>query len=607
MVGRLILALLGLLAALPARAQEDPGAALLAAIEARDPAAVAAAFAAGARPDRPAQRPPAFAIVDALAAAPDEATRATVQAFAEAAVAAGFAPEAQVAGPMGNTGGSLAARLAAVPGEAALFLRVAGLVAPERRCTLLGQLIFGRDGTNFPAAEAMLPLIPPEQAAAPACSLPFTMLANPTRRPPPALVEAMLAVGMRPYPDALAELIRQVPPGEEGDGAFRRLAALDLGAVATESRSGARRRTPVLAQLGEEVLVDRAARAAPLLGRWAVLVEAAPEAVLCAVLPGPAVRGWLSIGEDPRPDAPWMEALRGTLRTLLLRCPRDSFDDALADPAAARFWTRLAGLGEHPTFRLLLAAGLRPAEVPELAGALACAAEPRLLEALRESTGPAAPGLLARFMGCLGGIEARREGDMDTLALVLADEAADAPVAGDAPIAVAAGIDRPDMVAVLADHGAAPARLTPERQAFWRHRRLAALAGTQGPVLPWEPEAERVPAAPELLRLAPGLGAWLIHGDCGNVNCGYFLAVREGRGYRLVLEDAGYGFRLEPAIGRRARDATIEARTNAAIHTVTTWRYEGRAYRRHRCREVVAEEGEGGGTRERVTEGACTD
>lgn len=605
MVGQLILVLLSLLAALPVRAQEDPGAALLAAIEARDPAAVTAAFAAGARPDRPAERPPAFAAVDALAASPDEAMRATVQAFAESAATAGFAPEAQITGPVGSSGGSLATRLAAVPGEEALFLRIAGLTAPERRCTLLGQLIFGRDGANFAAAAAMLPLIPPERAAEPACSLPFTMLTNPSRRPPPALVEAMLEAGMRPYPDALAELIRQVPPGEEGEGAFRRLAALDLGAVAADSRNGTRRRIPVLAQLGEDVLAERAARAEPLLGRWAALVEAAPDAALCATLPRQAVRGWVSIGDDAQVEASWMGALRGTTRTLLLRCPRDSFGDALAEVEGDRLWTRLVRLGERPTFRLMLAAGLGPADAPGLAGILVCAAEPRLLQALIESTAPKGSGLLPRFMGCLGGIEARREADLDTLALILASESADAPVAGDAPIAVAGGIDRLDIAEVLADHGAVRATLTPERQAFWRHRRLAALAHADGPTLPWEPELERVPGAPELMRLAPGLGAWLIHGDCGNVNCAYSIAVRDGRGYRLVLEDTGYGFRLERAIGGRARDVTIESRTNAAIYNVTTWRYDGRVYRRFRCREVTADEDEAGAPRQRVS--ACAE
>ncbi|TCI00079.1 hypothetical protein EJV46_05335 [Roseococcus sp. SYP-B2431] len=603
MVARWILALCVLLGPLPAPAQEDPGAALLAAIEARDPAAVAAAFAVGARPDRPARLPPAFAMTDALAATPDEATRATLQAFAEAARAAGFAPEAQIAGPMGHGGGSLSTRLAALPGEEALFLRVAGLTAPERRCTLLGQLVFGRDGANFPAAAALLPLIPPERAAEPACSLPFTMLAHPSRRPPPALVEAMLAAGLRPYPDALAELVRQLPPGVEGDGAFRRLAALDLGAVATDSRNGARRRMPVLAQLGEDVLAERAARVEPLLGRWAELVEAAPAAVLCATLPRQAVRGWLSI----EGETSWMEALRGTTRSLLLRCPAEAFDEALAEAAGDRLWTRLVERRERPTLRLMLAAGLRPADLAGFAGSLACAAEARLLQALVETGAPEGARLLPHYMGCLGGVEARREGDLDTLALILAHESAAGPVAGDSPVAVAEAIDRPDIVEALADHGAVRSRLMAERQAFWRHRRLAALAGTQGPTLPWEPEAERVPAAPELMRLAPGLGAWLIHGECGNVNCGYAIAVREGRGYRLVLEDAGYGFRLERAIGGRARDVTIQARTNAAIHNVTTWRYDGRVYRRIRCRETVTEEEEGGATRQRVREGACAD
>lgn len=607
MLGPLIPLLLGLLSALPARAQEDPGAALLAAIAARDPSAIGAAFAAGARPDRPQQRPPAFALIDALAETPDEATRVAVQAFAEAAQAAGFAPEAPIAGPMGNSGGSLASRLAAVPGEEALFLRVAGLTAPERRCALLGQLIFGRDGANFAAASAMLPLIPVERAGEPACSLPFTMLANPARRPPPALVEAMLATGLRPYPDVLAELIRQVPPGEEGDGAFRQLAALDLGAMASDARHGARRRLPVLAQLGEEVLAERGARAEPLLARWGELVEAAPDAVLCAELPRQAVRGWLSIGEDALPDAPWMEVLRGTTRTLLLRCPGQAFGEALAEASGDRLWSRLVAMRERPTFRLMLAAGLRPADASGLAKSLACAAEPRLLQAVVEAAAPEPAGLLARFMGCLGGVEARRPGDIGTLGLILAWEAADAPVAGDAPIAVATGIDRPDIAGALADHGAVHASLSQDRQGFWRHRRLAALAGTTAPALPWEAGPERVPAAPELIRLAPGLGAWLIHGDCGNVNCGYAIAVRDGRGYRLVLEDAGYGFRLERAIGTRARDATVEARANAATHVVTTWRYDGRVYRRHRCRETVTEEIEGGGSQQRVTEGACAD
>jgi hypothetical protein len=196
---------------------------------------------------------------------------------------------------------------------------------------------------------------------------------------------------------------------------------------------------------------------------------------------------------------------------------------------------------------------------------------------------------------------------VDALALILAHESANALVAGDAPIAVATGIDRPDIADVLADHGAVRATLTPQRQAFWRHRRLAALARTDGPTLPWEPALERVPGTPELMSLAPGLGAWLIHGDCGNVNCGYSIAVRDGRGYRLVLEDAGYGFRLERAIGGRARDVTIESRTSAAIHNVTTWRYDGRVYRRFRCRQTVTNEEEGGAMRQRVTEGACAD
>ncbi|WP_421988689.1 hypothetical protein [Roseococcus sp.] len=598
--GRWIWAACALLLAVPSRAQ-DPGEALLGAIAARDPAAVTAAFAAGARPDRPARRPPAFALVDALSATPDAPTRATVHAFAEAAAAAGFRPDAPIAGPMGNSAGSLATRLAALPDERVLFLRLVGLTLPERRCALLGQLIFDREGGNFAAATEMLPLIPPELVATPACALPFTLLANPARRPPPELIEAMLAAGMRPYPDALAALIRQLPPGEDGEGAFRRLAALDLGAMASESRDGARLRLPVLAQLGEDVLAGRAARAEPLLGRWSALVEAAPDALVCAVLPGQAVRGWVS---PERPEAAWMEALRGTTRALLLRCPARAFDEALAEATGDRLWTRVLELGERQTFRLLLAAGLRPVGLAELAGSLACAADPRPLQALLEATGPGGPELLVRFMACLGGIEAAREGDIDTLGLVLADGPADAPVVGDAPIAIAAGLDRPDIVDVLADHGAARATLEPARLAFWRHRRLAALARTERPVLPWEKEPDRVPPTPELMSLAPGLGAWLVHGACTEGNCGQAVAVRDGRGYRLVLEDAGYGFRLDRAVGTRARDVLIESRTGAA-HTLTTWRYDGRVYRRFRCRETVTEEDEAGATRQRVTEEAC--
>jgi len=602
MVGRFIFALLGLLGAPIAQAQDEPGAALLAAIAARDPAAVNAAFAAGARPDRPSERPPAFVLLEALAATPDQATRATFLAFAESAQAAGFGPDVQIVAPMGNAGGSLAARLATVPGEEALFLRVAELTDPARRCNLLGQLIFGRDGANFAAAAAILPLIPPERAAEPACSLPFTMLANPSRRPPPSLVEAMLAAGLRPYPDALPALIRQLPAGEEGDGAFRRLAALDLGALATVAGNGARRRIPVLVQLGEDVLVDRAARAEPLLGRWNALLDAAPDEVACAALPGLVVRGWLSDGEG----AAWTEALRRSTRSLLLRCPGEAFSEALAETEGDRLWDGLVRRGERSTFRLMLAAGLRPADPPRLGAALACAADARLLGTLMEAGVPLGSGLLPRFMACLGGLEASREGDIDTLGLILARASPDAPVAGDAPIAIAVGIDRPDLAGALGDHGAAPARLSPERQAFWRHRRLAALAGVQGPVLPWEANPDRVPAAPELMRLASGLGAWLIHGDCGDANCGYSIAVRDGRGYRLVLEDAGHGFQLERQIGRRARDATIQARSSASTQLVTTWRYDGRVYRRFRCREIVEEEGEGG-TRQRVSDRRCGD
>lgn len=603
MTGRWIFFLLTLLAARSALAQEDPDAALQAAIAARAPAAVVEALAAGARPDRPAQAPAAFALVEALAATPDEATRATVLAFAEAAREAGFGPETQMAGATGGSGGSLASRLAALPGEEALFLRVAALAAPERRCALLGQLIFGRDGANFAAAAALLPLIPAERAAEPACSLPFTMLAHPARRPPPALVEAMLEAGLRPYPDTLAELLRLVPPGAEGDGAFRQLAALNLGVIATDTHDGVRRRLPVLAQLGEDILVDRAPRAEMLSGRWGALLEATPEMALCTALPGPAIRGWLAFpDEDLAPEAAAL--LRRTTEALVRRCPTGSLAAVLDEAAGQRLWARLVALRETPLVMSMVAAGLHPADAAGLLGTLACAAMPEPVAALLAVAGrDAAAGALGRFVGCLGGVEATRDGDRATLAAILEMASGNEPVAGDAPIAIAAGIDRADIVEALADHGAAAARLTEARQAFWRHRRLAALARFQGPPLPWEEALGRVPAAPELVSLASGLGAWVIQGDCGPSNCGYAIAVREGRGYRLVLEAAGERLRLEPAIRREAREVTVRARVDAATELVTTWRYDGRLYRQLRCAEVATEAGAAAVTRPRACPG----
>ncbi|MBS7813052.1 hypothetical protein [Roseococcus pinisoli] len=582
--------LLTLLTALPAPAQEDPEAALLAAIAARDPWGAAAALAAGARPDRPASHPAAFALTEALAATPDEATRGTVLAFAEAAHHAGFGPEMPIAGAVGGSGGSLVSRLASIAGEEALFLRVASLTVPERRCTLLGQLIFGREGANFAAAAAVLPMIPTEQAASPACSLPFTMLTHPARRPPPTLVEAMLAAGLRPYPDALAALLRLVPPGEEGEGAFGRLAALDLGAPALDPQDGERRRRPVLAQLGEEVLVERAPRAESLRGRWGALLEAAQEPALCAALPGPAIRGWLALPDEA--EAPGQaELLRGTTETLLRRCPANAFAAVMAEEPSQRLWPQLVARHELPVVTSMLEAGLRPADLSSFLGALACTAEPQLARTVvavadREAAGD----MLARFMGCLGGLEAAREGDRDMLAAILEMAPPDAPVAGDAPIAVAIGLDRADIAEELAGRGAASPRLMPERLAFWRHRRLAALAQVPGPSLPWEEAPARVPDAPELVSLAPGLGAWIIRGECGPANCGFTIAAREGRGYRLVLEDVGESLRLEPPIRTQAREVTIRARGEGEARLVTTWRYDGRVYRRHRC---IEEDGEG--------------
>jgi hypothetical protein len=112
------------------------------------------------------------------------------------------------------------------------------------------------------------------------------------------------------------------------------------------------------------------------------------------------------------------------------------------------------------------------------------------------------------------------------------------------------------------------------------------------------------PPSPRLIRLSPDLNAWLIRGECGNVNCGYALAVRDGQGYRLILEDAGYEFRLEPATGRGVSDVTVEGRSGALRHVVTTWHYDGRVYRRQRCQEAVVSEGRGG-TQWRVREIRC--
>ncbi|WP_424811769.1 hypothetical protein [Roseococcus sp. YIM B11640] len=545
-----------------ARAQQADE--LLAAIARHDAAAVSAALRAGAQPSLPEASPAVLAVVDALAAIPASGdrgpARATLWAFVGAMRAAGHRPEA----PAGQ-GGSLASRLAAVEGERSLFLRVAAALPAEARCALLGQVLAAGEGPAREAAEAMLPLIGRAEAGSSACGAAFAHAVA------PALAMAMLDAGMVPAPEALPDLIRRAPEGDEA--LFGRLLALDLAAPPR----------PALDQLGQDVLEDREPRSASLASgdRWRRIVETTRDLPLCAALPGQVVRGWLSIPPDAQP---WLGLLRETTAALLRRCPAAAFEPALGVAAGDGLWHRLAGLGEDESFRAFLAAGLRPAGPDALAASLACDARPGALSALLDLGGEENPGaLMPAFVTCLGGLEASRPGEAETLRLLLGRGASpDAPVEGDAPVAIAAQMDREDIVAMLAERGARPSRLSPERAFHWRHRRLAAMVGEEGP------GPGSVP--PRLLRLGRGLLAWHLVAGCALPNCDQFLILREGPRYRLILRSAGHDLRLENANWQGVRNVRVTARTGAASHLEASWRYEGDAYRPWRCQEV--EEGE---------------
>ncbi|WP_458097444.1 hypothetical protein [Roseomonas sp. WA12] len=597
-----------------AQAAGDPEAAqksLTEAVEAGDPAAVSRALGEGAQASLPRRFPVALLAVERLSEAPVGA-RDGRRAVVEVLAGAGDPGQGLRLVPFGGEG-SMLSRLAAVEGEEALFRRVLSRAAPEGMCPLLRTLLWGSNAPPLGPVLAVLAALPADQASAAACAEAFGALVRPGDQRAPGwgtVVQALLAAGIKPQPRFRPSLIELAPPGEEGAAAFARLTGLDLSALVPSTAEYRSWEIPALRFLASDLLESRAARAEGLLqdGRWAALLDAQPDGLVCMTLPEALGRGWSRSRTEPARDGPWQEVMRATLTALLRRCPARALPLLLQGREGQEVARGLLAAGEEQPVSALLRAGLQPAEPDALAREIACAGRASLLGEVLDRRFGEPTALLPPVLACLGPAEAPRESDVAVLELLLRrGAAADTKVDGDTPIAIAEALGRADVVEALRRHGARPARLAPAREAFWRYRRLAALAGAPRPPLGFEPKDEdgdSLPVPPKRLRLGGRDPAWLVRGECAMVNCDLTVILQSGGGYHVVLSTNGDDLSVRPERHRGMADLRIGGRGGAGLYAVQSWRFDGRAYQPFRCatREVL---GEGGRVRNSAFAGAC--
>ncbi|WP_376089186.1 hypothetical protein ACE7GA_17500 [Roseomonas sp. CCTCC AB2023176] len=237
-------------------------------------------------------------------------------------------------------------------------------------------------------------------------------------------------------------------------------------------------------------------------------------------------------------------------------------------------------------------------EAREAALDAACAADPARIAAAAQAP-DLADAMFAAFVACLPGLEDATPAQPEALRLLLARGARpDASVEGDAAAGIAAVLDRDDILGLLAP-GTPQASLPPDRAAHWMRRRLARLNA----------DATDDDGDPKVtpFRLGPQAEGWEVRGLCGNANCELLLVVMENRRPRIILEDSGHTLRPARTTNRGLYDLTIQARSGAATHTLTTWRYDGTAYRRHRCATTTVTQDPRGRERSRTINNRCAD
>jgi hypothetical protein len=131
---------------------------------------------------------------------------------------------------------------------------------------------------------------------------------------------------------------------------------------------------------------------------------------------------------------------------------------------------------------------------------------------------------------------------------------------------------------------------TKEASERWLARRLASIAGEDVPLLAPDfevPSGEAQEPTVQLLKLGkPFAPHYLLHGATGNVNTGYTLFGTDPQGHPLILMQTG-GYDFKPQQSHHGlRDIHVAARSSAAMHCETLWRFDGKQYQEAVCHET---------------------
>jgi hypothetical protein len=123
-----------------------------------------------------------------------------------------------------------------------------------------------------------------------------------------------------------------------------------------------------------------------------------------------------------------------------------------------------------------------------------------------------------------------------------------------------------------------------EGKRFWLNRRLASIAGEEQSA-----EDGDVAGQAEVIEIRLGhvfAPQYLLSGACGNVNCTMtFFGTDQGR-YRILLQTAGYEWKLLNKHGGLA-GLDIASRASATTHCQTQYAFDGTRFSEKRCFEIT--------------------
>lgn len=483
------------------------------------------------------------------------------------------------------------------PGERGFVMELLRDVPPKMRCAVLADMIDDGNPGQWENALSGVAMVPVSMRRSSACAAIFNNATRGTGEFVTQRVEALLDAGLFPDPKTMGDIANRLPESSAARKVLGRLLSdVDLDAVYTvrsQAYGSLPQQSSVFSFLFDETMQRGGGALQANLSKmpeWrAMLSTHGDSPVTCADtahLDDAAMRWEDAVDGSVSGDL--LAGLVAGTRWLIVHCSAElRSSQSQANWANTHAWVRMIDAGYPDLVMLAATQGLVSADDASVRMAALRHGNATLFIHLMADR--KAPATLRDFMATLAPQERRpaNGGDIDVLRWLIAHGTdPNAPVFGDAPIAVARFFDRDDVTQVLLDAGVKPTVLTGARRAGWLRQRLDIDAGFDPPIqVPRDDEAD----ADDASEPRGGLRQVDLNGDgmpeyinydgyCGNVNCEFAVFAYRNRQWHIVLDGAADSVDVQRTRHHGWQDIVTDARASAAEHDTTRYRYDGRRY-----------------------------